>query len=64
MHRPGQEADEVWVEVAIGCDVERECWAQAMRDVRYAEAVEGSKKLTRATVSPFALPKRDGALWG
>jgi len=63
MHRPGQEADEVWVEVAIGCDVERECWAQAMRDVRYAEAVEGSKKLTRATVSPFALPKRDGALW-
>lgn len=63
-HRPGQDADEVWVEVAIGCDVERECWAQAMRDVRYAEAVEGPKKLARATISPFdAMPKRDGALW-
>jgi hypothetical protein len=63
-HRPGQEADEVDVEVAMGCSVEYECWTQAMRDVRYAEAIEGSKKLTRATVSPFALPKRDGALWG
>ena len=63
-HRPGQDADEVWVEIAMGCSVEYECWIQAMRDVRYAEAVEGSKKLTRATVSPFELPKRDGALWG
>jgi len=62
-HRPGQEADEVWVEIALGCDVEFECWLQAMRDVRYAEATEGSKKLTRATVSPFKLPKMDGALW-
>lgn len=64
MHRPGQEADEVWCEVAVGCAVEWECWCQALRDTRYADAVEGSKKLLVATIDGgFELPPGDGGLW-
>lgn len=65
MHRPGQEADEVWCEVAVGCLVEWECWMQARKDARYASAIEGPKKLVYATVDEsFVLPPRDGGLWG
>jgi hypothetical protein len=63
-HRPGQEAEEVWVEVVIGCRVEWECWRQAMRDAWYASQIEGKKRLTIATVDQkFRLPPGDGRLW-
>jgi hypothetical protein len=63
-HRQGQEADEVWVEVLIGCEVEWQCWCQAMKDARYASSIEGMKKLTYATVDQtFRVPSSDGYLW-
>lgn len=63
-HRQGQQAEEVWVEVVVGCKVEWDCWRQAMRDARYAEQIEGKKRLTIATVSQgFELPSEDGGLW-
>lgn len=49
-HRPGQKADEVWVEVAIGCMVEWDCWVQARKDAAYASKIEAKKKLSYATV--------------
>jgi len=49
-HRPGQKADEVWVEVVIGCMVEWECWKQARKDAEYASQIEAVKKLDYATV--------------
>jgi hypothetical protein len=63
-HRTGQEAEEVWVEVVIGCRVEWECWRQAMRDAWYASQIEGKKRLTLATIDQkFQLPAGDGGLW-
>jgi hypothetical protein len=63
-HRPGQEADEVWVEVVIGCRTEWECWRQAMRDAWYASHIEGRKRLTIATIDrKFGIPLGDGGLW-
>lgn len=63
-HRPGQEADEVWVEVVFGCRTEWECWRQAMRDAWYASQIEGRKRLTIATIDrKFDLPPQDGGLW-
>lgn len=63
-HRRGQEADEVWVEVVIGCRTEWECWRQANRDAAYAAQLEGKKKLTIATVDQtFKIPVEDGGLW-
>jgi len=63
-HRPGQEADEVWFEVLVGCKVEWECWCQAMVDAKYASKVEGPKKLTYATVDRTFKPKfGENALW-
>ncbi len=63
-HRPGQEADEVWFEVVIGCRVEWECWQQALRDAKYASQVEGPKKISLATIDvDFKVPGFDGGLW-
>jgi hypothetical protein len=63
-HRPGQDADEVWVEVLFGCKVEWECWCQAMVDARYATKMEGEKKLVQATVDrTFEIPSGRDALW-
>lgn len=63
-HRQGQMADEVWVDVLIGCEVEWQCWLQAVRDARYASGVEGPKKLIYATVDKtFKFPPNDGFLW-
>jgi hypothetical protein len=63
-HRQGQQADEVWVEVVVGCRTEWECWRQAMRDAQYAAQIEGRKRLTVATIDQtFALPPDDGGLW-
>ena len=62
--RQGQQADEVWFEVVIGCRVEWECWQQAVRDADYASEVEGRKRLTIATIDQkFSLPREDGGLW-
>lgn len=49
-HRPGQESDEVWVDVAFGCLVEWECWLQAISDAKFATDINNRKKLTYATV--------------
>jgi hypothetical protein len=63
-HRHGQLADEVWVEVIIGCETEWECWQQARRDANFHEAFEGRKRLNIATVDvTFTPPKEDGGLW-
>lgn len=63
-HRTGQEADEVWVEVVIGCATEWDCWRQAMRDAKYAAELEGRKRLTVATIDQaFQIPSSDGGLW-
>jgi hypothetical protein len=63
-HRQGQEADEVWFEVVIGCQVEWDCWLQAMRDAAYASEVESKKRLQMATIDQkFRLPAEDGGLW-
>lgn len=63
-HRPGQEEDEVWFEVLVGCRVEWECWCQAMVDARYATKIEGPKKLTYATVDRTFKPTFGrNALW-
>ena len=64
-HRPGQEADEVWVEVFFGCRVEWECWLQAMRDAEYASKIEAPKRLTYATIERTFNPmQQDGTpLW-
>jgi hypothetical protein len=63
-HRPGQDADEVWVEVLFGCKVEWECWCQAIVDARYATKMEGEKKLVQATVDrTFEIPSGRNALW-
>jgi hypothetical protein len=63
-HRQGQEADEVEVDVVIGCEVEMQCWKQAVRDAEYASNIEGPKKLTYATIDQtFRVPSSDGALW-
>jgi hypothetical protein len=63
-HRQGQEADEVWVDVLIGCEVEWQCWQQAVKDARYASGIEGPKKLTYATIDQtFRVPPSDGLLW-
>jgi hypothetical protein len=63
-YRPGQEADEVWVEVFFGCLVEWECWLQSLTDARYASKIESPKKLTYATIDKqFELPTGSGALW-
>ena len=63
-HRLGQEAEEVWVEVVIGCRTEWDCWRQAVRDAQYAAQMEGNKRLTIATVDQmFELPREDGGLW-
>lgn len=63
-HRQGQEADEVSVDVLIGCEVEWQCWQQAMKDARYASSIEGPKKLTYATIDQtFRVPPSDGLLW-
>jgi len=63
-HRPGQLADEVWAEVFIGCQVELDCWHQAVKDAQYASKIENPKKLTYATVDEtFARPVEGGALW-
>jgi hypothetical protein len=63
-HRQGQQADEVWVDVVVGCKVEAQCWEQAVKDARYASAVEGPKKLNYATIDhTFSVPSPDGSLW-
>lgn len=63
-HRQGQEADEIWVDVIIGCDVEWQCWKQAVKDAKYASGIEGVKKLMYATVDQaFKIPSPDGFLW-
>lgn len=64
-HRQGQPAEEVWFEVVIGCDVEWECWQQAMRDTDYAEQIDGRKKLSVATIDRTfkQVPLTDGGLW-
>jgi hypothetical protein len=62
-HRPGQEADEVWFEVVIGCKTEWQCWRQALRDAAYETQMEGRKKLTIATIDRrFQIPPPSG-LW-
>lgn len=63
-HRRGQQAEEVWFEVVIGCSVEMECWRQACRDARWAAEIDGRQKLTIATIDQtFEIPSRDGGLW-
>ncbi len=62
-HRQGQEADEVDFEVFVGCEVEWECWQQAMRDARTQSDLENPKKLTYATVTELSCPYGDNALW-
>jgi hypothetical protein len=63
-HRQGQEADEVWADVLIGCAVEWQCWQQAVKDARYASGIEGPKKLMYATIDQtFRVPSSDGLLW-
>jgi len=62
-HRPGQEADEVWVDVFIGCKVEWQCFQQALRDAHYASKMEASKKLTYATIDRFEPPWGENSLW-
>jgi hypothetical protein len=63
-HRQGQLADEIWVDVLIGCEVEMQCWQQAMKDARYADGLEGPKKLMYATIDQtFRAPPSDGQLW-
>ena len=63
-HRPGQEADEVWFEVLIGCNVEWECWKQALVDANYGTNIEAPKKLMYATIDrTFDPPEGSGPLW-
>lgn len=64
-HRDGQLADEVWVEVVIGCEVEWQCWMQARRDAEFHESFEGEKRLNVATIDHAfdRLPAEDGGLW-
>lgn len=40
-HRPGQLADEVTCDVAIGCEAHRDAFAQARRDANYIEKTTG-----------------------
>lgn len=65
-HREGQLAEEVWVDVIIGCETEWQCWQQALRDSKFHEDFEGQKRLNLATsVYQFAkLPPGDDGLWG
>ena len=49
-HREGQRADEVWVDVVVGCAVEWRCWQQALHDSRFHETFEGEKRLNLATI--------------
>lgn len=63
-HRQGQEADEVWFDVVIGCKVEWDCWHQALRDAVYQSRIEGPKKLTYSTIDlTFKVPAPDAGLW-
>lgn len=63
-HRKGQEEDEVWVDVLVGCAVEMQCWRQAVRDCRYGSDMDSRKKLDYATIDQtFREPSSDGALW-
>jgi hypothetical protein len=65
-HREGQLAEEVWVDVIVGCETEWQCWQQALRDSKFHEDFEGEKRLNLATVDyKFAkLPPGDDGLWG
>jgi hypothetical protein len=65
-HREGQLAEEVWVDVVIGCETEWKCWGQALRDSKFHEDFEGQKRLNLATVDyKFkSTPLDDEGLWG
>jgi hypothetical protein len=64
VHRPGQESDEVWYEVFIGCSTELKCWYQAMQDARFESTIEAPKKLTYATIDiGFEPPYGSNSLW-
>lgn len=63
-HRPGQESDEVNIDVFIGCDVEWKCFDQAQRDCRHESLLEGEKKLNAASISRFERPFGRDPLWG
>ena len=62
LHRPGQQADEVWFEILIGCGVEYACWIQALKDAHYA-VLDGRKKLTYCSKSVENMPWGSNALW-
>lgn len=63
--RDGQLAEEVNVEVVVGCAVEWQCWLQARRDAEFHESFEGEKRLNIATIDHKfnRLPAEDGGLW-
>lgn len=49
-HRDGQQADEVMVEVYLGCQEARKAFGQALSDSKYQESLVGTQKLRIADI--------------